>query len=447
MGDFFPPQAGHEAPAPFDPGTPVRVLSIHTATLAPLGADTWIHAQILAHLDASSHELHAACATGVPGDPTPTYEALHGIGNVTIRPVRFGIEHAPDAAPTTLARRWRTAKGLPVAILDFVGLARYIRRHRIQIIHTSDRPRDAAAAVVLGRLTGAKSIVQAHVAYGEWMSPLLKWSLRHADVRIAISSFVAQTLDMAGLDLCRTYIVRNGIDPERWTPLDSTTPTRRDLGVPDGAPVILTACRLFPSKGPAELVRALAAIADRHPDAHLLIVGKELVPGYADTLAKLASEMGVAERVKILGHRTDMQRLMAAADVFAMPSVGEPFGLVYAEAMAMERPVVALDSGGTPEVVRHGTTGLLSPPGDLTALADNLARLLSDPDRCRRLGVNGRRRVEAEFTADRMARDVASVYQAVLSHQTIPTLAHPFDVGARAPHAAQEIGANAITIS
>ncbi len=114
-----------------------------------------------------------------------------------------------------------------------------------------------------------------------------------------------------------------------------------------------------------------------------------------------------------------MGPLMAAADVFAMPSVGEPFGLVYAEAMAMELPVVALDSGGTPEVVQHGTTGLLSAPGNLDALADNLSRLLADPDRRHRMGMNGRHRVETEFTSARMAADVAHVYQAVLGRQSL----------------------------
>ncbi len=233
----------------------MRVLAIHTANLPPLGADTWIQAQILANLDPATHEVHVACATGGPDAPTPTYEAFRQIDHIDIRPVRFGIEtYDPSVS------RWQAAKAVPPAVFDFVGLARYIRRHRIEILHTTDRPRDAAAVVALGRLTGAKSIVQAHVAYGDWMSPVLKWSLRHADVRIAISSFVAQTLDTSGLDLCRTYVVRNGIDPNQWTPRLGRDEARRRLGVPDGAPLILTACRLFASKGPGELIRALAAM-------------------------------------------------------------------------------------------------------------------------------------------------------------------------------------------
>ena len=394
-------------------GTPVRVLAIHTPTVAPLGADTWIQAQIIANLDRATHEIHVACATGAPDAPTPTYEAFRRLDHIDIRPVRFGLERKN----ASWAGRWQHAASVPPAILDFVGLARYIRRHRIDILHTTDRPRDAAAVVALGRLTGATSVVQTHVAYGDWMSPVLKWALRQADVRIAISTYVAATLAASGLDVCRTYVVRNGIDPTQWTPRLGRDDARRELGVPDGVPVILTACRLFSSKGPGELIRAVAAMESRQPDARLFIVGREMVPGYAAELAALARELGVGDRVTLLGHRPDMGRLMAAADVFAMPSVGEPFGLVYAEAMAMELPVVALDHGGAPEVVQHGATGLLSAPGDLETLTDNLCRVLADPDRCRRMGVNGRRRVETLFTSGRMADDVANVYRAVLGRQ------------------------------
>jgi glycosyltransferase involved in cell wall biosynthesis len=440
MGDF-PRHAGHGPRAAAD-GAPTRVLFVHTATRPPLGADTWIHAQIMANLDRSSHELHAACATGPPAAPTPTYDALRRIGDVNIQPVRFGVEHSSDAP---VSHRQAALATVP-ALYDLVGLARFIRRNRIDIIHTSDRPRDAAAAVVLGRMTGAKSIVQAHVAYGAWMGPVLRWALRHADVRIAISSFVARTLDAAGHDLCRTYVVRNGIDTSQWTPGAGRQDARRELGIPADSPVVMTACRLFPSKGPAELIQAMAATRDRHPNARLLVVGREMVPGYAAELAGLATELGVADRVQLLGQRNDMGRLMAAADVFAMPSVGEPFGLVYAEAMAMELPVVALDSGGATEVVQHGTTGLLSAPGDRTALAANLSRLLSDPDRRHRMGVNGRRRVEADFTSERMADDVANVYRAVLGRQTAPVAERPFDRAAPAAGPTQERGNDAITV-
>src|SRR5206468_5991867 len=101
---------------------------------------------------------------------------------------------------------------------------------------------------------------------------------------------------------------------------------------------------------------------------------------------------------------------MAACDVFALPSFEEPFGLVYAEAMAMKRPVVALGNGGTPEVVEHGKSGLLSSPGDDEALANNIITLLRDPDLRARMGEYGRRQVETRFAPARMARDMEQVY-------------------------------------
>ena len=186
-----------------------------------------------------------------------------------------------------------------------------------------------AACVVLGRLTGATSIVHAHVGYGEWMSPMHRWALRRADERLAISSFVAGTLAASGHDPTRTHVTLNGIDSSGWIPREGRSEARKELGLPDTAPVVLTACRLFPEKGPAELIRALPAVRHRHPDVQLLIAGHEIVPGYAAQLADLASALGVQRNVTFLGHRTDVARLMAASDIFAMPSLDEPFGLVY----------------------------------------------------------------------------------------------------------------------
>jgi glycosyltransferase involved in cell wall biosynthesis len=119
-------------------------------------------------------------------------------------------------------------------------------------------------------------------------------------------------------------------------------------------------------------------------------------------------------RVRFLGRRDDVPALMAGADVFAMPSVFEPFGLVFAEAMAMALPVLALDNGGTVEVVEQGVTGLLSAPGDCDALAANLRLLLRDADTAAAYGKRGRERVERQFTTKRMADDTANVFADVL---------------------------------
>jgi glycosyltransferase involved in cell wall biosynthesis len=149
----------------------------------------------------------------------------------------------------------------------------------------------------------------------------------------------------------------------------------------------------------------------------LLIVGQDL-PGHGDSftreLKQLASELKLSEHVIFTGGRSDVPRIMAACDVFTLPSFEEPFGLVFLEAMAMAKPVIAIDNGGTPEVVEHGRSGLLSPAWDIPALAGNISQLLRDPLLRARMGQYGRERVLGYFNAKRMATEAARAYEAVL---------------------------------
>jgi glycosyltransferase involved in cell wall biosynthesis len=181
--------------------------------------------------------------------------------------------------------------------------------------------------------------------------------------------------------------------------------------------MVLTVCRLFPEKGPEELIRAVAVAHGKVPRVQLLVVGRDPTPNqwFSAHLADVVRDGDLGETVRLLGWRDDVVRLMAAADIYAMPSTGEPFGLVFAEAMAMKLPVVALTDGGTPEVVEDGRSGLLSDRGDTDALAANLVTLLENPDRRREMGEYGRRRVEACFTTDRLARETAEVYRRIAS--------------------------------
>jgi glycosyltransferase involved in cell wall biosynthesis len=115
-------------------------------------------------------------------------------------------------------------------------------------------------------------------------------------------------------------------------------------------------------------------------------------------LGALAAELGIGERVQLLGLRDDVAEVLQAADVFVHPAVwGEAFGLTIAEAMAAGLPVVASRVGGIPELVTHGETGLLVPPGDAGALAGALNLLAADAQERARLGANARRRVLERF--------------------------------------------------
>jgi glycosyltransferase involved in cell wall biosynthesis len=311
--------------------------------------------------------------------------------------------------------QFRAAVAFP---LDFIALQSYVFRKKIRIIHSTDRPRDAAYSVALGRLTGAKSVVHVHVAWSKWYSRPARWGVRTADGVFSISRFVTSTVVATGTPPERVHTILNGIDPSRWDPSLDGSAVRRQFGVPANAPVVASVSRLFANKGQRELLRAFALVLREVPETWLLIVGADATEvhggSFTQELKLLARELGVSARVVFTGERADIPRVMAACDVFAMPSWEEPFGLVFLEAMAMQRPVVSLNDGGTPEVVEHGRSGLLSTHGDIVGLAANIVALLKDERNRVRMGVYGRSRVLDYFTADRMARDAATAYDAML---------------------------------
>lgn len=393
-------------------GDTMRVLYVHTATQPPLGADTWIQAQIIRHIDRRSHDLHVACRTTAHGAPTPTYEAIRDIPDLRVVPVDFG----PELVGRSRIRKLLGVVATLPAVLSIARLVALVRRRHIALIHTSDRPRDAFAAVVIGRLTGATSVVHVHVGYNpDWMGWMLRWSLAHADALIAVSDFVAGTLEEGRLGAERIHVVHNGIDVAAWEPGVGRQTVRRELAIADSTAVVVTVCRLFPEKGPGDLIRAIAALRDAIPDLVLLVVGQPLDPSYGTELVALTRQLAIDQHVRFLDRRPDVAAVMAAGDVFAMPSHEEPFGLVFVEAMAMRRPVVALADGGTIEVVDDGKSGLLSTWGDIAQLTANLRILLQDSDMRDSMGEYGRDQAEARFTVQRMANEVAHTYRLLSS--------------------------------
>lgn len=201
----------------------------------------------------------------------------------------------------------------------------------------------------------------------------------------------------------RTFTVHNGIDgrpfgavrPERARAL------RRELGV-DKAPLIGMFSRLAPWKGQRVLLEALTAM----PGVHALFVGDALFQDerrYAGELRQWASDAGVADRAHFLGFRRDVPDLLSSVDVVVHASTApEPFGRVIVEGMLAGRPVVATAAGGAAEILDHGETGYLVPPGDVAALVGALAGLLAHPDRAREMADAGRRAARERFSPDAM---------------------------------------------
>jgi glycosyltransferase involved in cell wall biosynthesis len=407
---------GHGTSAGRSADAKIPILFISSAEQP--GADTFIHALIMRGLDRSRFDVHVACSAGSPSARTPAYTMLREIPDLKVRPANFG----PSLSGGSLVDKAVGVLKLAGSVPSLAGLAGYVRRNRIAVLHSTDRPRDAVACALLGKMTAAKSIIHAHLKCADWMAGSQRWSMGQVDALVGVSNFVVRSLVENGYRQDRTHTVLNAIDLPRWDYRLDPGPVRRSLGVPAGAPIVACAARLFYGKGQDEVIRAVPAIREEFPDVRVLIIGSDdrfaMRTSFSAELKALAADLGVSANVIFTGQRSDMPAVMASCDVFALPSDEEPFGLVFLEAMAMKKPVVALDNGGTPEVVEHGKSGLLSAPGDRPALAANLKLLLRDPPLRSRMGEYGREQVEARFTAARMAADTAAVYDTLLQSRT-----------------------------
>lgn len=225
----------------------------------------------------------------------------------------------------------------------------------------------------------------------------------------AISPAVLRCLHEGGVPEAMTRLVWSSVDPASLAPTRSRDEVRAALEVPGSAPFVLAAGALVERKGFDVLVDAFALL--QVAGAILWIAGE----GDPAALKKRVERHGLAGRVRLLGRRNDVPDLLAAADVFAMPSRAEGLGIAALEAMAAGLPVVASRVGGLGEVVLDGETGRLVPPGDAAALARALDEVLGDATLRVRLGAAGRARVQAEFTADRMVDAYEALYREVLA--------------------------------
>ena len=226
--------------------TVVRVLFVNTARSTTLFADTWVHVQIMRHLDRSTHEVHVACDPGRPGHPTPTFNAVRSIPDAHVIAADLGPELSRQSGLGKLA-----ALAPDTAGGGHRGAAlRAIRRRHIDVIHTSDRPRDAAVCMLLGRLTGRPSIIQSHVSLQHVDGPdaaVVAAPGRSPDRRL---EFVGDSLVASGIPAQRVHVVPNAIDVDAWKPGRGRAQVREELAIPADAPVVLTVCRLFAEKGP-----------------------------------------------------------------------------------------------------------------------------------------------------------------------------------------------------
>jgi len=239
-----------------------------------------------------------------------------------------------------------------------------------------------------------------------WKFRSMNFVFRHADAVLSNSDFTRDTLvNLIGLDPRRIEVIYPTVDEQRFRPGLPSDDLRDGLGLSGGKKLILSVGRLQRRKGFDNVVSALPLLRKRGIEAHYALIG---IGEERDHLTRLASEAGVADRVHLLGHVSyeDLPRWYNACDVFAMPNRDiegdtEGFGLVYLEAAASCRPALAGRVGGTGSAVVDEITGLRVDGERVEAVADGLARLLSDDSAAGEMGRRGRERVLQNFTHQR----------------------------------------------
>lgn len=204
-----------------------------------------------------------------------------------------------------------------------------------------------------------------------------------------------ELLSFGWIDRDRLRVIYDGVDP---APILQADPAgvRQELGAGPDDVVVLTVARLVPEKCHGLLLQALAGLDGRYPfQSWIAGEGPE-----AEALRAQVERLGLEGRVRLLGFRPDVPRLLRAADMLCHPSRREGAPNAVREAMVAGLPVVATAASGTPELMVEGETGLLSPVGDAGALSRNLARVLADGSLRRRMGEAGRERALREFSED-----------------------------------------------
>ena len=292
--------------------------------------------------------------------------------------------------------------------------------HRFDAVHAFRALPEGLVAWAVARLTRRPLVIYAHGeelttwGRGRRRGPM-RFALRHADRVIANSEFTRDQLVKLDVDPARVELIYPGVDVTRFRPGLPCDDLRAGIDLQPGQRLILSVGRLSRRKGFDMVVRSLPELVRAGIDARYALIGIGDDRGYLETLA---GELGVAERVHLLGHvdADDLPRWYNACDVFAMPNREingdtEGFGMVFIEAAACGKPSIAGEAGGTGAAVVEGQTGHRVDGSQPDGVATALKRMLADPARAAALGTAALGRVREEFDWDRVAEKTLGLHE------------------------------------
>ncbi len=330
-------------------------------------------------------------------------------------------------AVESVAIKRRSVLLFPLFIYDVLHtifrLSRIIKKRNIDIIHTH-LPDSNIFGAIVGRLLGIPVVITIHnniIMPCDRTAPLRNW-LRKKVIKTTFSQ--VEALIGVGADIGQSMIdqghvkedtpiltILNGVDYDKFAKKRNVKKIRENLDLPLNSKVLSCVSRLENAKGHTYLIEATARLKKKFPLLRVLVVGDGSL---LNDLVEQAKQAGVTEQIRFLGRRSDVPDIVAASDIFVLPSLHEGVPLVVLEAMSARKPVVATNIHGTREVVVDGEDGFLVPARDPVSLAKRIDELLYNPDLGDSMGEAARAKVKKRFTAKMMVRNVEYVYQSIL---------------------------------
>lgn len=350
-------------------------------------------------------------------------------------PLRQEIERAGIKVKVLPPRRYGIV-ALPLFVVDMFRLwrilAQFIKEHQIDVVQTHLLRSLDFLVLLLRYTTRLRAVLwtfhsanfvltETHLSRHRWLLKPKRWIHNRlyrlaspmVDGLIAVSGEVkAAMVQTIGLGPDKITVIYNGVDLKRYTPHVDKTLLRRRLGLPETAGLLVMIGTLKEAKGHRYMIEAMALLVQSRPDVQLLLVGDGEL---RQELQGQVNGLHLNDRIHFLGSRQDVPDLLAAGDIFVLPSLWEGLSIALLEAMATGLPIVASEVSGTVQVIIPGQTGILVPPGEPDRLAAAIGQLLANPGCAQALGAAAKERVTVEFTAQKQAAEHLALYHQLLS--------------------------------
>jgi len=331
-----------------------------------------------------------------------------------IEPVDYGWLKPP--------RPWyEFLSGLPGRVQRITNL---IRERRIQLVHTNSNM--ILEGALAAKIAGVRHLFLAHIDFQSNLPVYQRMRLDAASFArlmddlstgiLAVSGHVRDTL-CPPLPPERVTVVNNGLEMARYDAalVECDGSLRQSLGLVDDAVIVVAAGRVTEDKGFDLLVEAAGQVCPTHPNVVFLLCGPVDSPDFYSALFQRIEQLGLKDRVRLLGRRDDLPNVMAQSDVFVLSSRREGHPYVLLEAMACNLPTIATRCGGVDETVVEGETGFVVPIGSAQALAERLSPLVADAELRARMGEAAGRRVRECFTSEQTAQGLFNMYECLLA--------------------------------